>query len=50
METYRHTFGKILADARCTIAEALFTGKLLKIDGNQLIVPPLPDYPVYAFY
>ena len=34
MEVSRHTFGRILAEARSAIAEALFTGKLLKIEGG----------------
>jgi len=34
MAVSRHTFGRILADARSTIAEALVTGKALKIEGG----------------
>jgi len=34
MEVSRHTFGRILADARSIIAEALVTGKALKIAGG----------------
>lgn len=34
MEISRHTFGRILADARSIIAEALVTGKALKIGGG----------------
>jgi len=34
MEVSRHTFGRILANARNTIAEALVTGKALKIGGG----------------
>jgi len=34
MEVSRHTFGRILADARNKIAEALVTGKVLKIAGG----------------
>jgi predicted DNA-binding protein (UPF0251 family) len=34
MEVSRHTFGRILADARSIIAEALVTGKALKIGGG----------------
>ena len=34
MEVSRHTFGRILANARSTIAEALVTGKALKIEGG----------------
>lgn len=35
MEVSRHTFGRILAKARSTIAEALVTGKALKIEGGD---------------
>ena len=34
MEISRHTFGRILGDARSIIAEALITGKALKIEGG----------------
>jgi len=34
MEVSRHTFGRILSNARSTIAEALVTGKALKIEGG----------------
>lgn len=34
MEVSRHTFGRILADARSIVAEALVTGKALKIGGG----------------
>lgn len=34
MEVSRHTFGRILANARSIIAEALVTGKALKIEGG----------------
>ena len=34
MEISRHTFGRILAKARGTIAEAIVTGKELKIEGG----------------
>jgi len=34
MEISRHTFGRILANARSIIAEALVTGKALKIEGG----------------
>lgn len=34
MEISRHTFGRILGNARSIIAEALVTGKALKIEGG----------------
>lgn len=34
MAVSRHTFGRILANARRTIADALVTGKALKIEGG----------------
>jgi len=34
MEVSRHTYGRILANARSTVAEALVTGKALKIEGG----------------
>ena len=34
MEISRHTYGRILANARSIIAEALITGKTLKIGGG----------------
>ncbi len=35
MEISRHTFGRILGKARSTIAEAIVTGKALKIEGGN---------------
>ncbi len=35
MSVSRHTFGRILAGARTTIADALITGKALKIEGGD---------------
>lgn len=35
MEVSRHTFGRILTKARSTIAEAIVTGKVLKIEGGH---------------
>ena len=34
MEISRHTYGRILANARSIVAEALVTGKSLKIEGG----------------
>ena len=34
MEVSRHTYGRILANARNTVAQALVTGKALKIEGG----------------
>jgi len=34
MEVSRHTYGRILASARSIVAEALVTGKALKIEGG----------------
>jgi predicted DNA-binding protein (UPF0251 family) len=34
MEVSRHTYGRILANARSIVAEALITGKALKIEGG----------------
>lgn len=34
MKVSRHTYGRILADARSTLAEAVVTGKALKIEGG----------------
>ncbi|MGD9210119.1 MAG: DUF134 domain-containing protein [Desulfobacteraceae bacterium] len=35
MEISRHTFGRILASARGAVAEAIVTGKALKIEGGN---------------
>ena len=34
MEVSRHTYGRILANARSIVAQALVTGKALKIEGG----------------
>lgn len=34
MGVSRHTFGRILADARSTVADALVTGKAMKVQGG----------------
>ena len=40
MNVSRQTFGRILADARTIIADALVTGKVLKIEGGHFDMPP----------
>ena len=35
MEISRHTFGRILANARSTVAQAIVTGKRLRIEGGH---------------
>ena len=35
MEVSRHTYGRILANARSIVAKALITGKALKIEGGS---------------
>jgi predicted DNA-binding protein (UPF0251 family) len=35
MEVSRHTFGRILAAARTKIADALITGKALRVEGGH---------------
>jgi hypothetical protein len=35
MEVSRHTFGRILANARSIVAEALVTGKALRVEGGN---------------
>ena len=34
MEVSRHTYGRILSNARSIVAEALITGKALKVEGG----------------
>jgi predicted DNA-binding protein (UPF0251 family) len=34
MKVSRHTYGRILANARSILAEAVITGKSLKIEGG----------------
>ena len=40
MNVSRQTFGRILAEARRTVAEALVMGKVLRIGGGHFIMPP----------
>jgi predicted DNA-binding protein (UPF0251 family) len=40
MNVSRQTFGRILAEARAVIADALVTGKVLRIEGGHFEMPP----------
>ncbi|HBF43904.1 MAG TPA: hypothetical protein DDW42_09835 [Desulfobacteraceae bacterium] len=40
MNVSRQTFGRILADARAIVADALVMGKILKIEGGHFEMPP----------
>ena len=40
MNVSRQTFGRILAEARLIVAEALVLGKILKIEGGNFEMPP----------
>jgi predicted DNA-binding protein (UPF0251 family) len=40
MNVSRQTFGRILAEARALIADALVMGKILKIEGGHFDMPP----------
>ena len=40
MNVSRQTFGRILADARAVVADALVMGKVLKIEGGHFEMPP----------
>jgi predicted DNA-binding protein (UPF0251 family) len=40
MNVSRQTFGRILAEARAIVADALVMGKILKIEGGHFEVPP----------
>jgi predicted DNA-binding protein (UPF0251 family) len=40
MNVSRQTFGRILAEARTVIADALVTGKVLRIEGGHFEMPP----------
>ena len=40
MNISRQTFGRILAEARAIVADALVTGKILKIEGGHFDMPP----------
>jgi predicted DNA-binding protein (UPF0251 family) len=41
MNVSRQTFGRILAEARAIVAEALVMGKVLRIEGGHFEMPPL---------
>ena len=40
MNISRQTFGRILAEARSIVADALVTGKTLRIEGGHYSLPP----------
>ena len=40
MNVSRQTFGRILAEARAIVADALVTGKILRIEGGHFQMPP----------
>ena len=40
MNVSRQTFGRILAEARSIVADALVTGKVLRIEGGHFEMPP----------
>jgi uncharacterized protein len=40
MNVSRQTFGRILAEARTVVADALVTGKVLRIEGGHFEMPP----------
>ena len=40
MNVSRQTFGRILAEARAIVADALVTGKVLRIEGGHFDMPP----------
>ncbi len=40
MNVSRQTFGRILAEARAAVAEALVMGKVLRIEGGNFVFPP----------
>ena len=40
MNVSRQTFGRILAEARVIVAEALVMGKVLRIEGGHFEMPP----------
>jgi predicted DNA-binding protein (UPF0251 family) len=40
MNVSRQTFGRILAEARAIVADALVMGKILKIEGGHFAMPP----------
>ena len=40
MNVSRQTFGRILAEARAIVADALIMGKVLRIEGGHFEMPP----------
>ena len=40
MNVSRQTFGRILAEARAIVADALVMGKILRIEGGHFVMPP----------
>jgi predicted DNA-binding protein (UPF0251 family) len=40
MDISRQTFGRVLAEARAIVADALVMGKVLKIEGGHFDMPP----------
>lgn len=40
MNVSRQTFGRILAEARAIVADALVMGKTLRIEGGHFMMPP----------
>ena len=40
MNVSRQTFGRILAEARAIVADALVMGKILRIEGGDFHMPP----------
>lgn len=40
MNISRQTFGRVLAEARTVVADALVMGKVLKIEGGHFDLPP----------
>ncbi len=40
MNVSRQTFGRILAQARAIVADALVMGKILRIEGGTFVIPP----------
>jgi predicted DNA-binding protein (UPF0251 family) len=40
MNVSRQTLGRILADARMVVADALIMGKILRIEGGHFEMPP----------
>jgi predicted DNA-binding protein (UPF0251 family) len=40
MNISRQTFGRVLAEARAVVADALVTGKVLRIEGGHFETPP----------